>query len=328
MKRLAAISLILCLYSQLICQTPLFTNDDPIQITLAVDMAVINSERSVEENEYIDARISLNESSTVKDLKGKVKVGGNFRKDPTNCSLPPIRLKFKKKNISGSLFTGNTKLKLVCPCAGADYVLKEYLVYKFYQLLSPMSFNVRLVEVNLVDIGGKIKTQKFTGFFIEDDDRVAERTGTLVEKPRIKQDDFERKHITQLALFQYAMGNRDWDLVLQKNIKRLDRAEEHYALPYDFDFSGIVAPPYVISRMGDDINDMRYFPPLCRKADEFLEVFPIFKKAIPEWEKLTNELKGISKSQRNNMLRYIKTFSKKLNNPEKFAARLVKRCTP
>lgn len=327
MKPAILFSLVCLLACNLISQTPLFTNDDPIDLTMAVDLKALMEDRLKDEPEYRNVRISLNEASTVRDIEARIKVGGNFRKKPDNCTFPPLRLKFDKEEVEGSLFTGNKKLKLVSPCVFNTHVLKEYLVYRLYQSVAPEAFQVRLANITLVDQTDTREIQSFTGFFIEDKKLVAERSGMRVAKgDRIKEDAFNREHVTRLAIFQYAIGNKDWDLVLQKNIKVLKRGDEHIAVPYDYDFTGIVAPPYVLNLMSGDINSMRSFAPMCRTEEELLAALGPFAQKCEAWQKLIKDFELLPNAEKANMVRYLKVFTRQLKKPEKLAARLAKRC--
>ena len=189
-----------------------------------------------------------------------------------------------------------------------------------------MAFQVRLVNVIITDLANKEPSREFMGFLIEDDDVLAERNGGKINKSPIQAEQFNRQQITSIAIFQYAIGNRDWDLVLQKNIKRLDRGEEHYAVPYDFDFTGIVAPPYVLDLMGGETFSMRVFPNLCRTQSEIKDALKQFEDIKTPWARIISEFDLLKKAERGAMLRYLKVFYKQLKNPDKLAARLANRC--
>lgn len=327
MHKTIFLSLIIYCFSTIsAAQSPLFSDDIPLEMTLSVDMEGLFSDRLLDDPEYRPGRISLSEASTIKDIPVRVKVGGNFRKNPNHCDFPPLKLKFHKDDTKNSLFTGNKKLKLVTPCASADFVLKEYLVYKMYQELSDKSFEVRLVKVTLADRGSDSKPRSFTGFLIEDDDKVALRNGFEVKKLKVSESDYERSHITRMAVFHYLIGNRDWDLVLLKNIKLLQRGEQFVALPYDYDFTGIVAPPYVVDHMGGEINELRLFAPICRSKEELAEAIETVGNKIPVWENMIRDFDLLAKGERKRMLRFIKFFAKKARKPEKLIEEFAARC--
>ena len=85
-------------------------------------------------------------------LPAEGRARGHFRKIPENCFYPPILIQFTKSDaLTLSVFKDQDKLKLVMPCKGDDYVMREWLVYKLYNLVTPKSFRARLVKVKLND---------------------------------------------------------------------------------------------------------------------------------------------------------------------------------
>jgi hypothetical protein len=96
-------------------------------------------------------------------LSMQAKTRGHFRRTNGNCTYPPLLLQFTKNDtLSSSIFSGQNKLKLVMPCRGDDYVVREWLVYKIYNLITPKSFRARLVSIELNDT----KRKKITPHFL------------------------------------------------------------------------------------------------------------------------------------------------------------------
>ena len=115
----------------------------------------------------------------------QIQTRGNFRLNKRNCDFPPLRLNLKKEAVKGTLFEGQDKLKLVVPCKlgqeyWAQYVLSEYLAYRMLNVLTPLSFRVRLARVTYIDSTGK-------------DDPVEERYGFVIED--LDDDTFTRVRI-------------------------------------------------------------------------------------------------------------------------------------
>ncbi len=109
----------------------------------------------------------------------KAKTRGNFRRDRENCTYPPILLNFQSITSKGSIFEGQDKLKLVVPCRDEEYIMREYLVYKIYNLITPKSYRARLVKVNFYDVQKKRETA-FYSFLIEEDEQMAKRNKTKI----------------------------------------------------------------------------------------------------------------------------------------------------
>ena len=60
-------------------------------------------------------------------------------------------MKIKKSSSKETLFEGNKKLKLVLPCKLEsdlnDNIIKEYLAYKIYEVVSPYHFKTKIVDI-------------------------------------------------------------------------------------------------------------------------------------------------------------------------------------
>ena len=85
-------------------------------------------------------------------------------------------LKINFHNETSPVFSSLGSLKLVSGCFQNDYgdqlVLKEYLVYKIYNLLTEKSFHVRLLDFSYEDENGKKKPTSQHAFLIEDRKRL------------------------------------------------------------------------------------------------------------------------------------------------------------
>ena len=123
-------------------------------------------------------------------------------------------------------------------------ILREYLVYKIYNLLTPGSFRARLAKVTYVDTAsGKTLTTRY-GMFIEDDDDVARRMdGRVAALPNASFKELDQESLTLMTLFEYMIGNTDISIVRLHNIRLVqDRARTLRTVPYDFDLTGLVDP--------------------------------------------------------------------------------------
>ncbi len=165
---------------------PLFDSHETLELTLEADFHTIRREdRTDEDSEERPAVLRWSGpdgTAAAQDIQ--IQTRGNFRLARRNCEFPPLRLNVKTDPSKGTVFEGQDKLKLVVPCKlGQDYweqyVLSEYLVYRTYNLFSPLSFRVRLVRVTYVDSSGEDDTFTRYGFLIEDDDVMATRNGRV-----------------------------------------------------------------------------------------------------------------------------------------------------
>jgi hypothetical protein len=145
----------------------LFGSDELLDISLSLDLTGFLKKNT--KMGSLDAVVTFHLSDT-DSLTSKIKIKdrGHFRYE--NCDFPPMELSFKKA-IHAYPDSGNIKkIKLVTHCktgrAQSEYVLREYLVYKMYNLLTDTSFRVRLLRVTYYDTHKSRKPLVQYGFFI------------------------------------------------------------------------------------------------------------------------------------------------------------------
>lgn len=152
----------------------LFESDDILYITLTFDITELKRTKS--KGEYHDAvlQVQENDVNTVNE-NIQIKARGNYRRN--NCSFPPIQFNFKRD--STSIGEQLNKVKLVTHCMYTNkyenFVLREYLAYKIFNVLSDYSFKVRLVNISYVDTGAKKKKFQRFAFLIEPIDFLVKR---------------------------------------------------------------------------------------------------------------------------------------------------------
>ena len=242
-----------------------FESDEIIELTVKADFTSIRADRDRTTNEYHPATVVLNDDGDELQIPVKIKTRGNFRLKTENCDFPPLRFKFKTRNVINTAFEGQKKLKLVTHCRDTsetmqNTMLREYLVYKMYNTVSDKSLRVRLVKVKYEDTVYGEELIKYA-FFVESVDQMAERLGLEeVEMANLKQEQLVEENIIQLALFNYMIGNTDWSIPKLHNVA-LFRHERHsppVAVPYDFDMSEFVDACYMNVYMGRELLENRY----------------------------------------------------------------------
>ncbi|PSR14317.1 MAG: hypothetical protein DA408_13715 [Bacteroidetes bacterium] len=172
------------------------------------------------------------------------------------CDFPPLKFNFSKKDLAARGFDAFDKLKLVTHCdddrlEGQEKLLREYLVYKMYETITPLSFRVHLIRIRYVDTSGKMSSFKRYAFLLEDVDELVARIGSTecedCLSPAPEQINREAENIQ--AVFQYMVGNADYSLALNRNVKLVKGSATNPGLipvGYDFDFSGMVDATYAV----------------------------------------------------------------------------------
>jgi succinate dehydrogenase flavin-adding protein (antitoxin of CptAB toxin-antitoxin module) len=231
-------------------------------------------------------------------------------------------LNFKKGNTGQTVFAGQDKLKLVTHCSEERFILKEYLAYKAYQLINPQGFQVRLARVTYIDKSRVHKTTRRYAFIIEDKDAMATRLGGTAVPDSVRFSEKQTLHheTAQLYLFQYLLGNRDWDISMKKNVKLVQKTSgDVLALPYDFDFTGWVSAPYTVAYMGNLAKTFEYRSgrKFCATEEEWEKHIQHFLDKKPELLALINNFKPLSKKEKASMLEFIEAFYDEIKKPNK-----------
>ncbi|MDT0559286.1 hypothetical protein RM697_11530 [Ichthyenterobacterium sp. W332] len=226
----------------------LFSSNNLLPIKLKYSRK--NVKKVTNDTTYMESELSYKTADSAwKSLPIKLKVRGNFRKKA--CYFTPLKLKIKKSDAKTTLFKGEKKLKLVLPCkkekAMNDNVVKEYLAYKIYEIISPIHFKTRLLDIEYEDVKKKKSDfHNIKGFVIEDDESVAKRfEGNVVNRSIYPngQDAFEA---LKTELFQFMIGNTDFSATYQHNVKMMVIDKKYVPVPYDFDMSGLVNCSYAV----------------------------------------------------------------------------------
>lgn len=235
----------------------LFQVESPMLISLRYSNKEMRKETS--DSSFIKASLVYQGADGQWDsLTVRLQARGNWRR--ANCFLTPVKMRIKKKQRKDTPFEDDKELKLVLPCQnsdrGHDYIIKEYLAYKLYEVVAPYHFKTRRLEIDYSDVKKrKEKGYELAGFMIEDITRVAKRNDAKRVKNKVhplEQDDYMA--ITN-DFFQYLIGNTDFSTNYQHNEKLIYvDGKDIIPIPYDFDMSGLVDASYaVVSQVQGEI---------------------------------------------------------------------------
>ncbi|HLX90563.1 MAG TPA: hypothetical protein VKR32_02700 [Puia sp.] len=248
----------------------------------------------------------------------QLEIRGHMRHD--YCYVPPLKVTFEKNAALGSL----KSLKLVNECKVSQtydqYLLKEYVCYKIYNLISDMSFRARLLNVTFTDSSGKKKPLTEHGFLLEDIKDVAKRNDCeLYRKSELQTEQTNRRQMTVVAIFEYLIGNTDWAVPVNHNTKLIylpkDSANKPFVVPYDFDYAGIVNTEYAVPDERLDIENVRQrlyrgYPRTMVELNDVLEVFKAKKAEIYD---MVKNLKELTPKSKNDITSYLDDFYKSIN---------------
>jgi hypothetical protein len=270
---------------------------------------------------YLPALFSCNIADSNITEQIRVEARGNVRRQI--CYMPPMKMNFHN-NTSPALYKLGS-LKLVTPCftneVHEQLLLKEYLIYKMYNLLTDKSFNVRLLNITYNDSGENKKPYTQYAFLLEDTKELAKRTDCKDMKGlKLYSESADRDQMTLVALFEYMIGNTDWGVSQDHNVilirSATDSTKRPYVVPYDFDYSGLVNAEYAVPAEGLDIENVRQryyfgFQRTPEELDSSIEVFNTHKDNIYA---LVNNFTLLTKNNRTDMINYLDGFYNIINN--------------
>jgi len=298
----------------------IFKDDKPLEISISTDVKKLINEKEKENVQTAVFTIKLPDGSTVTSPV-TIKARGHFRKE--YCQIPPVNLGFK--NAKAPLNSLKT-LRLVNACKGGSafeqLVFKEYLCYLMFNQLTDMSLKVRLVHVSFEDSLNKRKPFVYYGFVIEDMDQMAKRNGCKeIKRTNLHTELTNRDYMTLVAMFQYMIGNTDWSVPGVHNMKFMAPKDSlsirPYAVPYDFDYCGMVNAPYAVpdEQLGTTQVTERVYRGYGRTMPELQAKAALFNAKKASIYKLVNDCAWLEKNTKLDMLDYLDQYYKVIDDP-------------
>lgn len=299
----------------------LFESDDVLQIKLTGNLKELLNDRGSTVPRLFPFRFSYtSEQGTETVMPVEVRTRGHFRRMRENCTYPPLLIKFPDEGPHlSSVFSAQKKLKLVMPCAGEEYIIREWLVYKAYNLVTPKSLKARLVKIQLVDERSTKIVNPVFGLLLEEEDQMAKRNNATGVETKIRPQQTERSSFLTMAVFQYLVGNTDWSVEFLQNIKLItaDPAGSPMTVAYDFDHAGIVNAPYAHPAeelQMSSVRERRYRGYCINDLSLFNPVLGEFTRLKSDIYKLYTDCKLLDEKYRKSTLRYLDEFYTTISN--------------
>jgi hypothetical protein len=342
----AALSLVfaLCAAAPAAADTRLFSDSSEIAITLEGPLSTI--QRTARNNTDPHAGVVTLSGAQGQRFDVQIAARGHVRRMGGFCSLPPLRLTFDRDQVRGTLFEGQHRLKLVAPCRPGDsyqqLIVLEYLAYGLYNQVTAVSFRARPVRVTYRDADAHGREVTRLGFLLEDDDDVAERNhrhALEVQTRAVSPEQLDPDLATRAALFEYMIGNLDWDMLASQAGQscchnfvlmapsRTSR-ERVAPTPYDFDYSGLVNAPYAMPPEGIRISSVRvrYYRGYCRFNDQLPGVIADLRARRQAFYHVVDSEPLLSDGPRRGAHRYLDDFFAVLDDPARVDRELTRHC--
>ncbi len=236
-----------------------FELDDAISLRLEAPISSLKKQRG-NKVDWLESKLYYTtEDGSEAALNVKIEARGHFRRMRINCSFPPYWINFRKSETKGTPFAGLDKVKIVSHCKGQGrssyepYMYMEYLVYKTYNLLTDLSFRVRLANINYHNTDKDRDEGEFAAFFIEHVNTLEDRLSSKQVKDQfVLPSRYNHRDLCIAEMFQFFLGNTDFSFFASEdecchNAKVFapsDTSNGLFPVPYDFDMAGLLSLPY------------------------------------------------------------------------------------
>ena len=253
-------------------------------------------------------------------FKTKIKARGKFRR--VKCDIPPLKLNFSKSELAAlGLHKKFDKFKLVGHCLlngnANNAVLKEYCIYKMHNYISGYSFQVKSFLVVYQDDKNPERIIKGEGFLLEPNKEMAFRNGgELVDSLGLTSSQITPESYHHLIMFNYMIGNTDWNIEQQKNIKFFRKKGENKftIIPYDFDNCKLVNPPYkyLYTDNRKIRRDNRYIKEKFLSKEALNHEVDFFQALAKYYLSVCKGCSKLEETEKKAMVQYLKPFFKSL----------------
>jgi hypothetical protein len=290
------------------------SRQEVLQINLVANLdSLVNVRNS---DEYSAGSFSYKEADgRLKSYTIKVKPRGKFRRKI--CDFPPLKLKFSKEELEAAGFEPLNEMKLVSHCLddeqkSKDLLLREYLVYKLYNELTPNSYRVQLAQITYTDSNDPSNKITRWGFLMEDKEELESRmNGKVIEKMGQPAELFNTTQERIASMFQYMVGNTDWSYTMLRNVSLVEtETGKLIPVPYDFDFSNIVGAPY--ARPNVDVKQTgrmeRVFMGHSQSAKELYSTLAYFKTKKQDLLNVVYNFRELDEDWRIGVANYLESF--------------------
>ena len=316
---------------------PLFQGDEPLRVTITAPLSALLRARP-EAPEFKGVFSYREPSGTPVELDIQVRARGNFRL--RICHFPLLHLNFRKSQVEGTLLDHQNKLKMVVHCKDSgrydQMVLREYLAYRLLNALTDLSFRVRLLQVTYVDSDERRPRMVRNAFFIEHENRLADRIGLeAAEIERTEVSAIRADHLNLTSMFQFLIGNTDFSPNLGSEGECChnhsmfgDGIDTLVAIPYDFDLAGFVNAPYATPdpELGIESVRERLYQGHCVNNGYVEGSIARFNQVRDTLYALVAEQQGLEPTVRQSIASYMDEFYAIIGDPREVERQIIGKC--
>lgn len=319
---------------------PLFASNETLQVTIEAPFAELMRKRDEDQELPGSIRYIGSDGSPI-ELAVSVRTRGKFRALRDVCDFAPIRLNFKTSQTKETLFAKQDKLKLVTHCNPRSLiyeqaVIREYLTYRILNLLTDLSYRVRLLKITY-SYSDSNRTIESYAFLIEDDRRLGKRIGQQpVSADELEITSLDKEYTNLASVFQFLIGNTDFSPVAAA--EGLECCHNHtpytpddtvfFSIPYDFDQCGLVDAPHASPNRRFRLRSVRQrlYRGRCDNNEQLPATIELFRKKRTDIEALVANQEELSNKSRRSIASFLASFFKIIDSPRHIERQLVKKC--
>lgn len=294
------------------------TAEEGAGLTLETDLTTYIGQKKT--NNYVAGVLRTADG---KSYKVEVRPRGRYRRKVSQ--IPPMKIRFLETELIAEGLDTLNEIKIALPCfdsdLGNELIAKEYLAYRLFEKISDAYFRARLVNLTIRDTyDPKSKPRKMYAIFVEDEEEAAARLGGVAEEEfGIPLNQYEAQQAASVAMFQYLIGNTDWEFSMHRNVQliRMKETGKIVVLPYDFDFSGLVSAPYAVPSSESGLQTVRdrYLMSSGLDAGALKTAVNVIKTREKDLYQVCRS-KFISKSTAGEMIKFLETFFKNMEGKD------------
>lgn len=319
---------------------PLFQSAEALHVRLVGPITELKRKRSDEEE--LAGTLHWTESDGREfSASVKIRARGNYRKRRDTCPFPPLRLNLKTSELDGTVFENQNKIKLVTHCRDRasryeQAVLREWLTYRMFNVMTDLSYRVRLLRITYEDSDGKRRESTEYGFLIESKRRLADRTGlSIVEIERNSIDRLEPAYTNLTSLFQLMIGNTDFSPIAGAdgeicchNVHLYAADDRIYPMLYDFDMSGMIDAPYASPNPRFKLRSVkqRLYRGRCAFNAHLQDTIRAFQERRAEIYSLIEDDAHMSDRTRKAVRNYLDSFYEIISDPQNVDRKIIQAC--
>ena len=301
------------------------------EITLEMDFKTYIRNKRTEE--YQPAKLLVKQTDgTTETWDIEVRPRGKMRREV--CDIPSMKLRFSEEQLAERGLDTRRTLKMVNTCRNSkgfdQLLLREYLAYRIYNLLTDYSYRVQLVKIKYVSSSGRAPDESYA-FILEHRKDLGDRLdATVLADKRVGSNAMGKAECELFTLFQFMIGNTDWYYPSNHNVDLCGQSggETFIPIPYDFDYSGFVNAPYAVADERLKLRDVtvRYYQGRCRPPEETSETIQLFLDKKPDIMQLVADFSYLDKRSRKHVNKYLKAFYAVVENPKNWEKAISEHC--